>query len=56
VAIIPSKPSRDFTHPTRESYGFKKLVATAKCNRTSHKRRIYLVVFQFILYFLLLRD
>jgi hypothetical protein len=32
---------------TREFYRFKRLVAYAKCNRTSHERRIYLVVFKF---------
>jgi hypothetical protein len=49
VGIIPGKPSRDFTRPLGV-LRVKRLVAYAKCNRTSHERRIYLVVFQF--YFL----
>jgi len=50
VGIIPSKPSREFTRPLGSPRSLKRLVAYAKCNRTSHERRIYLVVFQF--YFL----
>jgi hypothetical protein len=50
VGTIPGKPSRDYTRPLGSSYGFKRLVAYAKCNRTSHERWIYL--FCFSVYFL----
>jgi hypothetical protein len=50
VGIIPEKPLRNFTHPLGNANGFKRHIAYAKCNRTSHERRIYLVL-QF--YFLL---
>jgi hypothetical protein len=37
VGIIPEKPSRDFTRPLGNPYGFKRLVAYAKCNHFSHE-------------------
>jgi hypothetical protein len=43
VGIIPDKPSRDFTHPLGSPKGLKGLLHTL--NRTSHERKIYLVVF-----------
>jgi len=36
---------------SKDAQGFKRFVAYAKCNCTSHERRIYLVVFQFYLLF-----
>jgi hypothetical protein len=53
VDIIPGKPSRDFTRPLGMPRGLK---SSSKYKNTSHERNIYLVVFQFILCFLLLRD
>jgi hypothetical protein len=49
VGIILVKPSRDFTRPTRDAYGFKRLVAYVKCNRVSHDRRgrVVVIYFQF---------
>jgi hypothetical protein len=56
VGIILEKPSRDLTRPLGNSYGLKRLVAYAKCNRTSHERWIYLFVFLVIFCFVLSRD
>ena len=49
VCIISIKPLRDFTRPTRDAQGFKRLVAYAKCNRVSHERggRVVIIYFQF---------
>ncbi|CAL9031746.1 unnamed protein product, partial [Prunus brigantina] len=35
------KPSRDFTRPIRVTYGFKRLVAYAKCNRVPCESGIF---------------
>jgi hypothetical protein len=49
VGIIHEKPSRDFTRPLGNPYRFKKLVAYAKCNRSTTKADLWLIVF-FILF------
>jgi hypothetical protein len=56
VGTIPGKPSRDFTRLLRNTKRFKRLVAYAKCNRTSHKSWIYLFVAHLVFSCVLLRD
>jgi hypothetical protein len=45
VGIILGKTSRDFTRPLGNSYGFKRLVAYAQCNRFSHESGPIFVLF-----------
>jgi hypothetical protein len=48
MGSIFGKPSQGFIRPIGSHMDLKGLLCTLKCNRISHERRIYLVVFQFI--------
>jgi hypothetical protein len=51
VGIILGKPSRDFTRSLGNSYGFKRLVAYAKCNRFSHESILMFFCFNCVFHF-----
>jgi hypothetical protein len=47
VGNILEKPLRDLTRPLGNTWRFKRLVAFAKCNRTSHERGFIFLFFVF---------